>query len=345
MQRTMARVLKWGVWLAGGLWLWSCALDPSGTALFPASGTGTGAGTGTATGTGTAAATGTGTGTTTGTATGTGTGTATGTGSAVGGQGGQGGAGGSTGGGGSGGEGGAGGSVTDPTELSGLRLWLRADAGVSHTANSVSAWADQSGQANDAIAPTILSQPVLDSVAMNGHPAIVFDGVDDVLAIADAPGLDPGNGRYLCVAVGTWLAGNSGYKVWFGKSSGIDGSSWRMFRADTQVLQLLWGIDSEAYPRHSVVVTEGVDYVMGWGLDANTSEVIYVVDSTISRIGVTVSGTGDSVLPATMAADSSPNYVARIRVAEQVFYRRGGAGFSDAELSALINYFRGRYGL
>lgn len=67
--------------------------------------------------------------------------------------------------------------------LANLRLWLRADKGVTDVAGAVSAWSDQSGNFNNAGQASAASRPALVSEAINGNPALSFDGVDDSLMI------------------------------------------------------------------------------------------------------------------------------------------------------------------
>ena len=61
-------------------------------------------------------------------------------------------------------------------------IWLRADGGVTESSNVVSAWADQSGNGNDATQGTGSFQPTFTASALNYNPSIHFDGSDDVLA-------------------------------------------------------------------------------------------------------------------------------------------------------------------
>jgi hypothetical protein len=65
--------------------------------------------------------------------------------------------------------------------VAGLKLWLRADAGVVSSAGAVSTWRDQSGSGTDASQATAASQPLLVASAVNGRPALRFDGVNDFL--------------------------------------------------------------------------------------------------------------------------------------------------------------------
>jgi hypothetical protein len=65
----------------------------------------------------------------------------------------------------------------NPKSVEGLRLWWRADAGVPSGAGDF--WEDQSGQGNHAIQPAGRSVPVVAGDAINGLPAMRFDGQDD----------------------------------------------------------------------------------------------------------------------------------------------------------------------
>jgi len=70
--------------------------------------------------------------------------------------------------------------VNVPTE--GLMLWLKPDEGITLRGSSVSEWADQSGNGVDAEQDAEDKQPVLEENAINGLPALAFDGQDDDLA-------------------------------------------------------------------------------------------------------------------------------------------------------------------
>ncbi len=63
---------------------------------------------------------------------------------------------------------------------SGLGLWLKAEAGVTLNGSGVSQWADQSGQGHNATQPTAAAQPTLVSGAINGRPAVSFNGSTDM---------------------------------------------------------------------------------------------------------------------------------------------------------------------
>ncbi|MDH5681015.1 MAG: LamG domain-containing protein, partial [Spirochaetota bacterium] len=60
-----------------------------------------------------------------------------------------------------------------PDSITGLTLWLKADAGVTHTAGSVTQWADQSGNGYHMV-PGV--SPTYATGVVNGNPVLSFDG-------------------------------------------------------------------------------------------------------------------------------------------------------------------------
>lgn len=74
----------------------------------------------------------------------------------------------------------------DPRSLDDLAVWLRAgDLALADT-DPVASWADASGNGNDAAQASAGLRPTFVADAISGRPAVRFDGVDDVLAIADS---------------------------------------------------------------------------------------------------------------------------------------------------------------
>ena len=83
----------------------------------------------------------------------------------------------------------AGGGAAIPQ--SGLSLWLKADAGVTLSGSNVTAWADQSGNGNNATSPD--SYPTFVSSSINSKPAISFNGNDSWMQIPQNSIGDNGN--------------------------------------------------------------------------------------------------------------------------------------------------------
>jgi hypothetical protein len=70
---------------------------------------------------------------------------------------------------------------------SGVQLWMQADTGTTlGTGDKVLEWADQSGNRNTAAQTDENLAPTLVANALNGHAVVRFDGVDDVLDVADS---------------------------------------------------------------------------------------------------------------------------------------------------------------
>lgn len=70
-----------------------------------------------------------------------------------------------------------------PSDIAGLKLWLKADAitGLADGA-SVATWADSSGSGNDATQSTAGYRPIYKTGIVNGLPVVRLDGADDWLS-------------------------------------------------------------------------------------------------------------------------------------------------------------------
>ncbi|MCU0439974.1 MAG: T9SS type A sorting domain-containing protein [Raineya sp.] len=69
-------------------------------------------------------------------------------------------------------------------------LWLDANRGITLTGTSVTNWADQSGNAFNAVPSSVNARPTFVPNSVNSYPSIGFDGTDDELRIADNALLD-----------------------------------------------------------------------------------------------------------------------------------------------------------
>ena len=98
----------------------------------------------------------------------------------------------------------------------GLVLWLDGSQGVTSDVNgSVSKWADQSGNANDAVQLTAGLRPTLVAQSINGKPAIHFttnasNTPFPHLTVPDATTLRLGTGDFYITCVVKWSNANSG---------------------------------------------------------------------------------------------------------------------------------------
>jgi hypothetical protein len=79
------------------------------------------------------------------------------------------------------------------SSLSGLSLWLKADAGVAiGGGNHVNTWADQSSNGNNAVGPT-MKKPVYVANGINGKPTMSFNGSTELFQINNSNSLDVTN--------------------------------------------------------------------------------------------------------------------------------------------------------
>jgi len=93
-------------------------------------------------------------------------------------------------------------AITRPT----LQLWLRADAGVVLDANGVIRWDDQSGRGNHAYGEPG-AQPALVLDAVNGRPALAFDGQKSFVVVPHSDGLNAGT-AFSVIAVYRYAKGS-----------------------------------------------------------------------------------------------------------------------------------------
>ncbi|MBK9617658.1 MAG: chitobiase/beta-hexosaminidase C-terminal domain-containing protein [Candidatus Obscuribacter sp.] len=78
-------------------------------------------------------------------------------------------------------------SNTLPVPRTGLKIWYKSDFGpLTSSGTSVDTWVDMSGAAsrNDATQATSGNRPTLVSNAINGEPAVSFDGSNDYMSLA-----------------------------------------------------------------------------------------------------------------------------------------------------------------
>lgn len=74
-------------------------------------------------------------------------------------------------------------SAFSPSDVAGLKLWLKADAitGLNND-DPVTTWSDQSGQGNDVTQADSVKRPLYKTAISNGLPVVRFDGSNDVLS-------------------------------------------------------------------------------------------------------------------------------------------------------------------
>lgn len=102
-----------------------------------------------------------------------------------------------------------------PPDLSGLKLWLRPDIGITLNGSNVSNWADQSGNLNDASQSNGPNQPSYSSTAFNGKPLLSFNGSSSFLNGTTIPNINNSSMTVLSLFSGNNVANNGqGDIIW-----------------------------------------------------------------------------------------------------------------------------------
>ena len=129
---------------------------------------------------------------------------------------------------------------------SGLVLWLRADAGVTTTGSSVSAWNDQSGNGYNVTQTTPSLQPSLVYNALGNMPALAFES-GDALENTAANLLPPGNARTVyVVGQASPALGTGGAMVTFAHT--LDNAAFMFLNVGTVVYVYGSGVTSGGLP-------------------------------------------------------------------------------------------------
>ncbi|HYX32521.1 MAG TPA: LamG-like jellyroll fold domain-containing protein [Oligoflexus sp.] len=177
-----------------------------------------------------------------------------------------------------------------PLPPAGLRLWLRADMGLysdtfrttaaAADGDRVIAWEDQSGTGGDMQVRANLDQdtarPTLKLGAINGQPALAFDGVNDnlqnaisygypntIFVVGHYNGSSP-RGRVVSGTSNNWFMGwHSGFRdrfyanTWIYQPSPVTDNSWQIYATDHSAsIQRIFR-NNQALQANSVANTQG----------------------------------------------------------------------------------------
>lgn len=115
-----------------------------------------------------------------------------------------------------------------PTDIAGLGLWLKADAGTLDDSSNpctngegVATWQDQSGTGNDATQASDPNQPIYTTGAINGLPALLFDGLLSGMTWAGATGLTDTGGSIFVVLQSSNPSVTNAIPFFVGPSGGL----------------------------------------------------------------------------------------------------------------------------
>lgn len=212
--------------------------------------------------------------------------------------------------------------------------WV-ASASVGTSGSAVSTWRDGSGGGCDLTVSG--GSPTLSATAVNGRPAVVFDGVDDSMASAGVGGLPTGNTNRSMFAVVRYDSNGVGGFTW-GTNTNNAAFGLVVSSAGNAMVQR-WGT---SFDRESSTLVNGAGWLSHSTIfNSSTGWAMYVNGASVagtSNLQTLATAAGDMVFGTEI--DGAP--FASLQVAELVVYSRA---LSESERIQLENYFHSRYGV
>jgi hypothetical protein len=216
--------------------------------------------------------------------------------------------------------------ASQPSDISGLSLWLKADAGVTLSGSNVTAWADQSGNGRSV---AVVNSPSLTANSINGKPTIDFNG----------------STQYVDALTPAFVGNNNFSVIWVfkyvGDSATEDGNSSNVaFLSDTGIDQGLFHYVKNgskfpaSYPLYQIqewvpydydsgfTYTDGSNYILEFV--SNQSSGFYsVLRNTELEGSEAIGATADSdVIGIRIAGQQVPERYGNIKMAEIFVYNR-----------------------
>lgn len=232
------------------------------------------------------------------------------------------------------------GSTFLPSSLTGLVLWLDANqiAGIV-SGTSISAWTDQSGQANHVTQASAASQPVFVTNVLNGKPAVQFNGGQTLAG----PDLDLPTTAHVVGAVSAFSTAPSGvhYAI---IEKGVLGAGQQYaiaFQNTTTVLQYNYFISGVAQEVATANTANSANsykaHVVTWNGSAYSFYRSGVADGSLTT---TLSGSLQNQLVRVGGdTDSSSNFL-KGNITEVFLYNRI---LTSAELTQLNSYLKTKW--
>lgn len=235
-----------------------------------------------------------------------------------------------------------------PSSLSGLLIWLRADLGITLNGSTVSAWADQSPNGNNAVQASPSNQPTYNpSVAsLQNMPTLSFVANGSTfLQIADSVSQHVSNISVIVVA--RFTAWSSYAPIVIHSTVAFWTNGWGLTAGpspSTMGQVEFWTDNFSAYGSYGPVSTGAWHFLAG--TFNGTSDTFYIDDApqaaTPDTASITYPGVTDTLIGAYWNANSSNAAgFANIDVAEVVVYDHG---LGAPELAQLHSYAVARYG-
>jgi hypothetical protein len=227
---------------------------------------------------------------------------------------------------------------------SNLRLWLRADTGVTLAAGKVSAWADQSGSGTNAVQSMSANQPTVVANAVNGLPAVEFDGLNDYLTF-NLPINDLTGMTIVLVGAstsptqdGSWH-GATHSAIFWNETSDWCATSLTPYSG---VVKFRFGTGQSnnlpAWTRPSPI---GSEFTVTTAIKNGATEMLFIDGSLVLTAGGKLGVIRGTRPAGNLGRGYNDNTFFAGRIAEVLVYDRA---LTDAERQILDQYLAGRYG-
>ena len=217
-----------------------------------------------------------------------------------------------------------GGSPNKDWENSAMKLWLRADAGVTETSGTVTSWADQSNSGYTASLAAGTNSPQYNATLVNGAAGIAFDGNDYLL-------LDGDLNSYRTLFIVYEDTSTAQYVTPVGSvyNTPQSGGSYHGNIDDTQLFSTQY---TSALTRNGAIISDGTATTSAIGRPDTWSLNTYMATATLENRITTIGS--DNALPTSRGINGG--------IAELILYDRE---LSSPEINAVGAYLGPKYSL
>lgn len=235
---------------------------------------------------------------------------------------------------------GGGAAPFSPTDLSGLSLWLKADAGVTLSGANVTAWADQSGNGNNASANSG-EEPTFISSFSNSKPAIEFNGTTQIIQIADANSLDflTTSSFIVLKYIGQGTGNNIVYFKNANAGSPEDPAMYGLVGANgDNLVSFSVNVGGWSDYETSIFITNAVPKILSMTLDG-TNQNVYSngsLSNNFSIVGNIATSTGTLQIGGYNQSFNASEYFYG-QIAEVIMYNRAVTGTERQQVEAYLN--------
>ena len=232
-----------------------------------------------------------------------------------------------------------------PTDISGLSLWLKADAGVTLSGSNVTAWADQSGNGRTV---TVSNSPVFSASSINSKPTVDFNGSTQfVNALTPA---FVGNNNFSVIwafkYVGDSTEGNSySPSLSFLSAENLDQGAFHYIK-NVDKFPASYPLAFNGWSPYDYssgfTYSDGSNYILEFVSDDNLGDYFVNRNNTQEGTGAVGTAADSDITGIRIAGQQSPFRHANIRMAEIMVY---DSTLTSPQLEQVRNYLNTKYAI